>query len=181
MFFTFLWQRGLNWDEATEEDVEDWEDWRLRGVANPAPVGGGTWAKEQAALKLLYRIAAKRGLVPVNPVQLASPSDVKTSDVKWLSPRAFRLWRNVGLGGMLPSGLEDESWRGRCAGRDMAYADLMYSSSPRPDPATSNLTPRDETQGQPVAGFDAFACETCPRPVSTGRGHGTAGPHHGPR
>lgn len=131
LFFTFLWQRGLDRDEASEDDVEDWQDWRRRGVTNPAPVDGGTWAKEQAALKLLYGIAAKRGLVPTNPVTLASPSDVKTSDVKWLSPRAFRLWRNVGLGGMLPGGLEDEARRGRSAGRDTAYADLMYSSGLR--------------------------------------------------
>ncbi|WP_371576807.1 site-specific integrase [Streptomyces sp. NBC_01314] len=131
LFFTFLWQRGLNWDGASEDDVEDWEAWRQRGAENPAPVGGGTWAKELAALKLLYDIADKRGFVPVNPVTLPVSSDVKTSDVKWLSPRAFRLWRNVGLGGMLPSGLEDEARRGRYAGRDTAYADLLYSSGLR--------------------------------------------------
>ncbi|OEV10550.1 site-specific integrase [Streptomyces nanshensis] len=131
LFFMFLWQRGLDWDEASEDDVEDWEDWRRRGAQNPTRVGGGTWAKELAALKLLYDIAAKRGFVPTNPVTLLAPTDVKTSDVKWLSPRAFRLWRNVGLGGMLPSGLEDETWRGRCGGRDTAYADLLYSSGLR--------------------------------------------------
>ncbi|MFB6978234.1 hypothetical protein [Streptomyces scopuliridis] len=38
LFFTFLWQRGLNWDEAMEEDVENWEDWRRRGATSPAPV-----------------------------------------------------------------------------------------------------------------------------------------------
>ncbi|MFF8997361.1 hypothetical protein ACF1GW_09655 [Streptomyces achromogenes] len=58
-------------------------------------------------------------------------SDMKTSAVKWLSPRAFRLWRNVRLGGLLPGGLEDAAWRGRAAGRDTAYADLMYSSGLR--------------------------------------------------
>ncbi|WP_159401619.1 hypothetical protein [Streptomyces sp. NRRL F-5053] len=42
--------------------------------------------------------------VNLDPVTLASPSDMK-----WLSPRAFRLWHNVGLGGMLPSGLEDDA------------------------------------------------------------------------
>ncbi|MFE5998980.1 hypothetical protein ACFQ6C_19250 [Streptomyces sp. NPDC056454] len=82
-------------------------------------------------MKLLYGIATQRGLIPVNPVTLASPSDVKTSDVKWLSPRAFRLWRNVGLGGMLPGGLEDEARRGRPVGRDTAVADLKYSSGLR--------------------------------------------------
>ncbi|MFE5372775.1 site-specific integrase [Streptomyces mirabilis] len=131
LFFTFLWERGLNWDEATADDVEDWEDWRRRGADNPLRIEGGTWAKELAALKLLYEIAAARGFVPSNPVTLSTPGDVKSSDVKWLSPLAFRLWRNVGLGGMLPTGLEDEAWRGRCAGRDTALADLLYSSGLR--------------------------------------------------
>lgn len=67
LFFTFLWQRGLNWDGASEDDVEDWEAWRRRGAENPAPVGGGTWAKELAALKLLYDIADKRGFVFPEP------------------------------------------------------------------------------------------------------------------
>ncbi|MFB8290202.1 site-specific integrase [Kitasatospora purpeofusca] len=131
LFFTFLWQRGAHWDQATPDDVEDWEDWRRRGSDNAARIAGGTWAKELAALKLLYDIAAKRGFVPASPVLLTAPTDVKTSDVKWLTPRAFRLWRNVGLGGTLPSGLEDQAWRGRCAGRDSAFADLLYSSGLR--------------------------------------------------
>jgi hypothetical protein len=132
LFFTFLWQRGLHWDEASEDDVEDWEDWRRRGSMIPAPVDGGTWVKEQAALKLLYGIAAQRGLVPTNPVTLTSPSDVKTSDVKWLSPRAFRLWRNVRLGGMLPGGLEDEA---RPVGRPAG-------TRPRPDVLQRPAAPR---------------------------------------
>ncbi|TFV30089.1 integrase [Streptomyces sp. T1317-0309] len=129
LFFTFLWQRGLNWDGRRRTTSRTGGLAPTRGDESGA-VDGGTWAKEQAALKLLYGIAAQRGLVPSNPVTLASPSDVKSSDVKWLSPRAFRLWRNVGLGGMLPGGLEDEAWRGRSAG-DTAYADLMYSSGLR--------------------------------------------------
>ncbi|MFF1399430.1 hypothetical protein ACFVZD_37235 [Streptomyces sp. NPDC058287] len=70
LFFTFLWQRGLNSEATSEEDVEDWEAWRRRGAETPAPVGGGTWAKELAALKLLSDIATGHGLVPANPVTL---------------------------------------------------------------------------------------------------------------
>ncbi|KAF5994539.1 integrase [Streptomyces sp. WAC00263] len=146
VFFTFLWQRGLNWDEATPEDLEDWEDWRRRAAANPQRIEGTTWAKELAALGLLYKVAYGHGFVRHNPVltrtvftpdggsvevaELA-PKDVVHADVKWLTPRAYRLWRNVGLGGLLPNGLEDEGWRGRLAGRDCAFADLTYSSGMR--------------------------------------------------
>ncbi|MFF0626733.1 integrase [Streptomyces sp. NPDC004296] len=146
VFFTFLWLRGLHWDEATSDDLADWEDWRRRGDANPKRIRGGTWGKELAALKLLYDWAKGRRYIAESPVETHSvrgrdgamvevndlaPTDVRSADVKWLTPRAYRLWRNVGLGGMLPNGLEDDSWRGRLDGRDMAGADLMYSTGLR--------------------------------------------------
>lgn len=84
MLLGFLWERGLDWDEVSEDDIEDVEDGRRRGAANLVLVDGGMRAREQAALKLLCGIAAQRGLVPSNPVTLAS-----ASDVKWLSPRGL--------------------------------------------------------------------------------------------
>lgn len=146
LFFTFLWRSGLTWDRATAEDLEDWEDWRLRAEANDAPIGGAKWGRELAAYRLLYDWATARGYVAVNPVRLRSvrtrdgamaevpelaPVDVRTSDVKWLTPRAWRLWRDVGLRGMLPDGTEDPAWRGRNDGRDAAFADLLYGSGLR--------------------------------------------------
>ena len=50
LFFTYLWRRGLRWDEVTADVLEDWEDWRLRGDGNPSPIGGAQWARELAAL-----------------------------------------------------------------------------------------------------------------------------------
>ncbi|MGI5453523.1 site-specific integrase [Streptomyces sp. CA-249302] len=145
LFFTFLWQRGLGWDQAAADDLEDWEDWRLRGEGNPHPIGGVKWARELAALMLLYKIAVKLKYVSASPVvtrtvnttdgaievaELA-PKDVRSSNVKWLSPRGFRMWRDVGLGGLLPGGLEDARWPGRNDGRDVAFADFTYSSGLR--------------------------------------------------
>ncbi|MFE9258592.1 site-specific integrase [Streptomyces sp. NPDC006879] len=146
LFFTFLWNRGVDWDEATADDLADWEEWRRRGEGNLKRIQGSTWGKELAALKLLYDWAGGKKYVDDNPVvtytvrgadgiefevaELA-PRDVRSTNVKWLTARAFRLWRNVGLGGMLPNGLEDETWRGRLAGRDMAAADFLYSSGVR--------------------------------------------------
>ncbi|MBT2478586.1 site-specific integrase [Streptomyces sp. ISL-94] len=146
LFFTFLWRSGLTWDRATAEDLEGWEDWRLRAEANDAPIGGAKWGRELAALRMLYDWATARGYVAVSPVRLRSvrrrdgamgevpelaPADVRTSDVKWLTPRAWRLWRDVGLRGMLPDGMEDPAWRGRNDGRDAAFASLLYGSGLR--------------------------------------------------
>ncbi|MEU8699193.1 integrase [Streptomyces sp. NPDC048680] len=155
LFFTFLWQRGKNWDEATADDLADWEDWRLRGVGNPQCIGGVKWDRELAALRLLYDVAVSRQYVPASPVltytvmtkdgavvesaELAA-RDVRSSDVKWLTPRAFRLWRDVGLGGLDPDGLEDDGWRGRNDGRDVAFADFVYSCGLRRREAGTLLT-----------------------------------------
>lgn len=68
--------------------------------------GGGTLVKRSAAPKLPYDVAAGRGFVPASPATPPTPSDVKASDAQWLSPRALRPWRNVGLGPMPPGGPE---------------------------------------------------------------------------
>ncbi|KOG52054.1 hypothetical protein ADK76_33385 [Streptomyces griseoflavus] len=155
LFFTYLWQRGLGWDQATAEDLDDWEDWRLRGEGNPSLIGGSTWGRELAALRLFYSVAVKLKFMSASPVLTHSvstpdggtvevadlaPTDVRSSNVKWLSPRGYRLWRDVGLGGMLPDGLENESWPGRNDGRDVAFSDFTYSSGLRRREGGSLLT-----------------------------------------
>jgi hypothetical protein len=60
-----LWRRGLRWDEATTEVLEDW---RLRGEGNPSPIGGAKWARELAALGLFYKIAVRLGFMQASPV-----------------------------------------------------------------------------------------------------------------
>jgi integrase len=118
----------------------------LRGIGNPRLIGGAKWDRELAALRLFYDLAVEHGYLPASPVRTRSvvardgrmvevaelaAKDVRPSNVKWLTPRAYRLWRDVGLGGLLPGGVEDGAWRGRNDGRDMAFADLMYSSGMR--------------------------------------------------
>ena len=155
LFFSFLWQAGRNWDQARAEDLEDWEDWRLRGRGNPRRIGGAKWVRELAALRLLYEWAAARGYLAASPVRLRSvrtrdgaavqvaelaPSDVRSSDVKWLTPRAFRLWRDAGLRGYGADGRLDASWRGRNDGRDAAFADVLFASGMRRREAGTLLT-----------------------------------------
>jgi site-specific recombinase XerD len=155
VFFTFLWRRGLGWDQATAEDLADWEDWRRRGAGNPAPVGGARWGRELAALRLLYDWAVASGHMPSSPIRTVivrapggesiavaelSPKDARSANVKWLTPGAFRTWRSVGLSGMTPTGLEDASFRGRNGVRDAAFADLLYSSGLRRREAATLLS-----------------------------------------
>jgi hypothetical protein len=35
LLFSYLWLEGRYWDEATPDDLENWEEWRLRGEGIP--------------------------------------------------------------------------------------------------------------------------------------------------
>jgi hypothetical protein len=60
-----------------------------------------------------------------------APRDVRCSDVKWVTPRTYRLWLQVGLLGYDISGHPDPSWQGRNDGRNAAFTDLLFSSGLR--------------------------------------------------
>ena len=60
-----------------------------------------------------------------------APRDVRCSDVKWVTPRTYRLWLEVGLLGYDTIGQPDRSWRGRNDGRNAAFTDLLFSSGLR--------------------------------------------------
>lgn len=155
VFFNFLWRRGKNWDAVTADDLLDFEDWRRRSPRNMARISGARWNRELAALRRLYEWAARQGHVAASPVAVktvrdrhgdvvevaqARARDVRSSNVKWLTPRAFRLWRDVGLRGYAAEGRRDASWRGRHDDRNAAFADLLFSSGLRRTEAGSLLT-----------------------------------------
>jgi site-specific recombinase XerD len=146
LFFTFLHQRDKYWDQADHEDIDDYESWRRRSEDNPRRIGGSKWARELAAFKLLYGWAVAVGHIDRSPVlthtvrhrdgtvvEVANnrPKDVRASNVKWLTPRTYRLWRDIGLRGYTAAGLPQQRWRGRNDGRNAAFADLLFDSGLR--------------------------------------------------
>ncbi len=146
LFFSFVHQREKYWDQADHEDIDDYESWRRRSADNPRRIGGSKWARELAAFKLLYGWAAAVGHIGRSPVlthtvrrrdgtvmEVANnrPKDVRASNVKWLTPRTYRLWRDIGLRGYNAAGLPQQGWRGRNDGRNAAFADLLFDSGLR--------------------------------------------------
>jgi site-specific recombinase XerD len=146
LFFTFLWRRGKYWDQALSEDVDDYEARRRRSRDNPRPIGGAKWGRELAAFKLLYAWALDKEHLARSPVAMHTvrrrdgttaevmdnrPTDVRAANVKWVTPRTYRLWRDVGLRGYGADGLPDPGWRGRNDGRNAAFADLLFESGLR--------------------------------------------------
>lgn len=78
---------------------------------------------------LVHAVRLRDGIT----VQVANqaPRDVRSSDVKWLTPWTYRLWRDVGLLGYDAGQQPDPSWRGRNDARNAAFADLLFSSGLR--------------------------------------------------
>jgi Phage integrase, N-terminal SAM-like domain len=146
LFFSYLWQRGKYWHEADPDDLLDWESWRRRGQQLGRRISGSKWQRELAALRLLYEWAEKNGHLARSPVLVhavrlrdggtvmaadQAPRDARCADVKWVTPRTYRLWRDTGLLGYGTTGEPDPSWRGRNDGRNAAFTDLLFSSGLR--------------------------------------------------
>ncbi|WP_344656725.1 integrase [Catenulispora subtropica] len=155
LFFNFLWLRGKNWCDAEPEDLLDFEDWRRWSPRNPQRIGGAKWNRELAAIRHLYTWAVAKRYVSASPVieremmsrtgevvriPAARAKDVRSSNVKWLTPRTYRLWRDVGLRGYDAYGRRDPSWRGRHDDRNAAFSDVLFSSGVRRSEGGSLLT-----------------------------------------
>jgi hypothetical protein len=76
------------------------------------------WAAEQAGVTnpVMIRVIGESFSRPGRTVVEGTPSAIRRADVKWLTPEAFRLWRNLGLRGFTTVGLPAEGWQGRTRG-----------------------------------------------------------------
>lgn len=146
VFLSFLAVQELDWRDAVRDDLVDFEFWRRRDDRNPHRVGAAKFSRELAAISKFYGWQQHRGKVSRSPVVMVDrrtrsgppslrpellPKSVRSIRVKWLTPRAYQRWRDIGLGGYLPDGTRDARWRGRNDGRNLAFAEALWSSGLR--------------------------------------------------
>jgi hypothetical protein len=80
----------------------------------------------------------------------ARAQNARATNVRWLTPRAFRRWVDIGLRGHTASGLPSPGWRGRLEDRNTSFANVLMSSGMRLTEAASLLAfemPRTELGG----------------------------------
>ncbi|MFE6869587.1 site-specific integrase [Kitasatospora sp. NPDC057692] len=155
LLLTFLWGRGKSWIQATGQDLNDYEFWRQEAPENPGQIGGSKWNRELAAFTALYRWAKRAGWIASNPVEMrevvgrdgavaevpvARAKDARASNVRWLTPRTWRLWADVGLRGLDRDGRQRFGWAGRLEDRNVAFVRTVTSSGLRRQEAGSLLT-----------------------------------------
>ena len=150
----FLFSQGKSWKETSGEDLLNYEFWRRRDQNNTRKISGSKFARELAALAKFYTWQVEQGKITQTPilkheirrrsgyVESASalmPKNIRATNVKWLTPRAYQRWRDIGLGGYGHNGLRDPTWRGRNDGRNVAFADTLWSSGLRLTEASTLL------------------------------------------
>ena len=146
VYLNFLFSQGKDWRKATEEDFLNFEFWRRRDPRNPKKISGAKFSRELAALSKFYNWQVERGILDRSPIRskeilrhsgriettlALSPTNIRRSNVKWLTPRAYRRWRDIGLAGYSSNGARDCKWRGRNDGRNIAFSDTLWSSGLR--------------------------------------------------
>jgi len=145
---------GVRWDRVDRSVLAAFKEWRLSAQDNPGHVAPASFKTDLSALRRFYLWAAEQGVE--NPVRLrvigttffgeektaleATPSGIRRADVKWLTPEAFRLWRNLGLRGFTAEGLPGPHWRGRTEDRDVAFVEGLFGTGLRLGEWSSQLT-----------------------------------------
>jgi hypothetical protein len=155
VWLDFLDACGLRWDQAGPEALGAFKEWRLSAEEAEEHVAPGSFRVDLAAIRRFYGWASSIHGVD-NPVRVrvvgetffgngkevleASPSGVRRADVKWLTPEAFRRWRNLGLRGFTRAGLPCSDWKGPNEDRDVAFADGLFGTGLRLGEWSSLLT-----------------------------------------
>ncbi|OBI65114.1 integrase [Mycolicibacterium fortuitum] len=156
IWLNFLNVVGVPWDRADATTLADFKVWRMSAEAAERHVAASTFQLDLAAISRFYEWAALtcdgvrspvrfRQVYHANNHELvlereARPAGIRRADVKWLTPSAFRRWRDVGLRGFTTEGLPCESWSGTIEDRNVAFVEGLFGTGLRCGEWSSVLT-----------------------------------------
>lgn len=132
-FCRFLESNGLDVLTATRADIVAYRKQRL-----DSGLSARSWSRELVVVRALFNYLFETGQRPnlpwirVGSRSVVTPRTTKTElDVRALSHDQWITFRNVGLGGELPSGEIDSSYRGSCTMRNTSAAELALTTGMR--------------------------------------------------
>ena len=156
--------------------VRSFQIWRVYSQHNPRRVAPATWNKGWAALKHFYTWAHREGWIESDLVgdqdRLKNPMGVsghreknaRASRDRWVTPREYVMWRDVGLrgyqsvrssDGTIHASMPDSGFRGRNTSRNAAFTDYVLATGLREAEAGSLLemeVPSSVGQKTPLVG-----------------------------
>lgn len=136
----------MDWRQVGPDQFVDYEYWRRRDENNPARVSGAKFSRELAACRKFYEWQAARRVIPGSPVEVLTdehpenrsgervplrPKNARNNRVKWLTPFAFRQWKDIGFSGYDLTSRRVPNSSIRNEGRNVAFADLLWGSGLR--------------------------------------------------
>ena len=155
VWLDFLHAMGVRWGQASRSELAAFKEWRLSAEENPQHVSANSFCVDRAAIRSFYLWAAEQHGID-NPVRArviatsrvvggkvvleSTPSGIRRADVKWLTPQAFRLWRNLGLRGFTVEGVPRPDWLGVTEDRDVAFVEGLFGTGLRIGEWASMLT-----------------------------------------
>ena len=136
--------RGMNLWAATRTDVAAFHRARRRNDAG-SRISAASWNRSVAAMEKLYKWAETEGLISASPFthrdvwrranaggrgRIVARNDAfergaKRSDVRFVSLEDYRRFRDVGLRGLAPDGMERSGARDRNGLRNALFAELL--------------------------------------------------------
>lgn len=132
-FARFLEVCGVRVQDATQDDLVGYRTSRQAEL-----IADSTWSRELVVIRALFHYLVAIGVRSDLPwIQIGQRSVVhprlahRELQVRALSQAQWLAFRDVGMGGSLPDGSFDESYRGRTPTRDVTAVDLAVTTGMR--------------------------------------------------
>ena len=165
-FVHFVESRDRGLLQATESDVIAYRAWRTQ--LQDKPIGDAMWAKEAQLINQLYRWLVEQGHVRRGPLRVnhkganpLMPRLRRGMDIRHMTLAQYRYFRDVGLGGQVPTSEVSPVFRGRAALRSRAAADLALCTGMRPEEWSTVLLPELGVGQRSVGASVTFAVQAC--------------------
>ena len=159
--------RGISLWKAARPDVAAYHRARRRNDAG-SRISAASWNRSVAAMEKLYKWAETEGLVSASPFthrdvwrranaggrgRIVARNDAfersaKQSDVRFVSLEDYRRFRDVGLRGLAPDGMERSGARDRNGLRNALFAELLVVTGLRLEEASFLLASEVEALPQ---------------------------------
>lgn len=129
----YLESKSLTWDTVTNDDLLNYRNNRLgHGLSQRS------WQRETVVLRAFFNFLVDEKLLDDTPwysigrYSVVSPRPVTYDmDVRALTHEQWTRFKNIGLGGQLPDGTIDFSFRGRSTQRDTTAVELAITTGMR--------------------------------------------------
>ena len=141
-FFDFVWVLdNRDWRQATEDDYDEYEEFRTDSENSAVIVQPATWMKDHSAITWIYTRAHRAGKSELGPslpgIAATGPNYYDGTRVRHTDPSTARHWRDVAFLGYAWNGVPQPEREPAQSLRNAAFFDLLLDTGLRAGEAHS--------------------------------------------